>query len=162
MKISIRPAHIEDARNTVQAHFNSVHGTGAQFYPKAICEEWSPPLTDKRVKEFEDAIVSTTEVVFVAEVDGQIAGFASIVPKNGELRAVYVDPRYGRQGIGKQLLDKVEAEARARGIRKLVMDASLSAEAFYKSQGYVEISCIEHTLSSGGKTRAVKMAKVLR
>jgi hypothetical protein len=81
MRISIRPARIEDARNTAQALFNSVHGTGAQFYPKAICEEWSPPLTEKRVKEFEDAIFSTTEIMFVAEVDGQIAGFASIVPK---------------------------------------------------------------------------------
>jgi putative acetyltransferase len=162
MKTSIRPARIEDAKNTAQALFNSVHGTGTQFYPKAICEAWSPPLTDKRVREFADAISSTTEVMFVAEVDGQIAGFASLVPKNSELRAVYVDPRYGRQGIGKQLLEKVEAEARARGIRKLAMDASLSAEAFYKSQGYVEISRIEHILSSGGKMRAVKMEKVLR
>src|SRR4051812_44024354 len=89
-----------------------------------------PPVSPKRVKGFSDAISSNREIMFVAEVDGQIAGFASIVPSLSELRAVYVDSRFARNGIGKMLLDKVEQEARNRGLHKLEMHASLSAEAF--------------------------------
>ena len=118
-------------------------------------------MSNQRVKQFTDAISSNSEIIFVADVDGQIAGFASIVPKAIELRAVYVDPQYSSKGIAKQLLCKVEVEARAHGIMNLVMHASLSAEAFYRSQGYLEAGRIEHTLSSGGKMQAVKMQKVL-
>ena len=97
--------------------------------------------------------------MFVAEIDGQIAGFASIVPKESELRAVYVDPKFGRKGVGRMLLDQVEREARDRGLQKLMMHASLSAEAFYKRYGYIEIDRIEHVLKSGKKMPAVKMEK---
>src|SRR6476620_2527213 len=41
--------------------------------------------------------------VFVAEVEGLIAGFAAILPRqdgNSELDAVFVEPELWRQGIG--------------------------------------------------------------
>lgn len=160
MKIAVREATVEDAPEIARTHQNSVHATGSKFYSKAICDEWSPVLSDKRIKGFADAIQSNVEVMFVAEVENQIVGFGSIVPKNGELRSVYVGPQFGGLGIGKQLLAKLEEEARLRGLRKLVMDASLSAESFYRSQGYVEISRIEHVLGSGSKMAAIRMEKV--
>lgn len=99
--------------------------------------------------------------MFVAEIEGKIVGFSSIVPKDSELRAVYVDPKFGGKGVGKMLLGQVEQEARNRGLQKLVMPASLSAEAFYKSQGYVAIDRIVHILGSGKRMPAVKMEKAL-
>ena len=160
MNVVVRPAKIEDAREIAQTHFDSVHATGAQFYSADICEEWSPSLTDKRIKGFADAIQSNVEIMFVAVGETQIMGFASIVPKSSELRSVYVGPKFGGLGIGKQLLAKLEEESRSRGLKKLVMDASLSAESFYRSQGYIEISRIEHALGSGRKMLAIRMEKV--
>lgn len=161
MKTLIRPARIEDAEHILRAHFNSVHGTGSKFYSKEICDEWSPSISEKRIKGFADTISSGVEIMFVAIVEDKIAGFSSIIPKDSELRAVYVDPKFGGKGVGKMLLNQVELEARKHGLQKLVMPASLSAEAFYKRHGYIEIQRIEHILKSGKKMPAVKMEKVL-
>jgi ribosomal protein S18 acetylase RimI-like enzyme len=118
-------------------------------------------LSADRIEQFAKAIESVEEILFVAEVQSLIAGFASIVPKSSELRAVYVDPKFGRRGVGKALLARVESEARERGLIRLTMNASLSAEEFYLSQGYVELERIDHTLKSGSQMPAIKMAKAL-
>lgn len=161
MDISIKPARIEDAEQLAHVQFNSVHGTGAKFYSREVCQEWSPVPSPKRTNGFIKAISSGQEIMFVAWVGGEMAGFASIVPAGSELRAVYVDPKFGNLGVGKMLLQRVELEARNRGITKLEMHASLSAEDFYKSQGYIVLERIDHTLGSGKKMPAIKMEKVL-
>ncbi|PWU19698.1 MAG: hypothetical protein C5B49_05370 [Bdellovibrio sp.] len=162
MEISIKPARVEDAPELVRVHFNSVHSTGAQFYSKEICQEWSPVPSQQRTKALIQAISSGKEIMFVAWVNSEVAGFASIVPAEFELRAVYVDPKFGRHGVGRMLLHRVEIEARNRGLAKLQMHASLSAEGFYKTQGYKEIARISHTLVSGKKMPAIKMEKTIR
>jgi GNAT superfamily N-acetyltransferase len=80
------------------------------------------------------------ETRFVAEVQGQIVGFAALLNMQPMIGAIYVDPEWIRQGVGSKLLEAVEAEAKERHIRVLSVMSSLMAVPFYESQGYAVVN----------------------
>jgi GNAT superfamily N-acetyltransferase len=71
--------------------------------------------------------------VIVAEMDGQLAGFAAIV--GGELDGLFVEPDLWGRGIGRALLEAAAHQARKRGLTVTVI-ASPSARRFYESCGF--------------------------
>ena len=71
--------------------------------------------------------------VIVAELYGQIAGFAALV--GGELDGMFVDPDLWGGGIGRALLDAAAHEARRKGLTLTVI-ANPSARGFYESCGF--------------------------
>lgn len=71
--------------------------------------------------------------VFVAELDGRVAGFAAVV--GGELDGLFVEPDLWRRGIGRALADKATHEARNRGLALSVI-ANPAARAFYERCGF--------------------------
>lgn len=71
--------------------------------------------------------------VIVAELDGEIAGFAAVV--GGELDGLFVEPDWWGQGIGRALVDAAAHEARKRGL-SLTVIANPSARLFYESCGF--------------------------
>ena len=144
---TLRPARSTDASAIVEVHRAAIRGTAVDYYDSAIIDEWAPlDPPAERVESLAARIKSGEEVIIVAEnSSAQIVGFGSIGPKDSELRAVYVDPSAGRQGIGQRLLERVEAVAKEIGLSALKMDASINAEAFISKtamlhQGGVSIS----------------------
>lgn len=73
------------------------------------------------------------EQVFVAELDGRIAGFAAVVA--GELDGMFVEPDLWRLGIGRSLTDAAVHEARRRGFTLWVI-ANPAAREFYEKCGF--------------------------
>ena len=71
--------------------------------------------------------------VFVAELEGSIAGFAALV--GAELDGLFVEPGLWRRGIGRALADKATQEARNKGLTLTVI-AAPAAKAFYESCGF--------------------------
>ena len=71
--------------------------------------------------------------VIVAELHGEIAGFAALV--GGELDGMFVDPGLWGGGIGRALLDAAAHEARRKGLALTVI-ANPSARGFYESCGF--------------------------
>jgi GNAT superfamily N-acetyltransferase len=70
-------------------------------------------------------------LVWVAEIDGGLAGFAFV--EGPELTALYVDPVAQGAGVGSALL----AEAQAAGARELrVLEANGLAREFYAARGW--------------------------
>lgn len=76
----------------------------------------------------------------VAEVDGCIVGFASIVVGDGvgELVDIFVDPDRMRTGAGRALVTDAVALARQSGASRLEVDANRHALAFYREVGFVD------------------------
>ena len=72
--------------------------------------------------------------VFVAELDGRIAGFAAVV--GGELDGLFVEPELWRRGIGRALANAAAHEARRRGFT-LWVTANPAALGFYERCGFV-------------------------
>jgi GNAT superfamily N-acetyltransferase len=71
--------------------------------------------------------------VIVAELDGEIAGFAAVV--GGELDGLFVEPDLWGHGIGRALADAATHEARKRGLA-IKVTANPRARRFYESCGF--------------------------
>ena len=71
--------------------------------------------------------------VIVAELEGEIAGFAAVV--GGELDGLFVEPDLWGRGIGRALADAATHEARNRGLALSVI-ANPRARRFYEHCGF--------------------------
>ena len=71
--------------------------------------------------------------VHVAELRGQIVGFAALV--GAELDGLFVEPGLWRQGIGAALVGAVTHEARRQGLAVTVV-ANPAARGFYERCGF--------------------------
>jgi len=71
--------------------------------------------------------------VFVAELDGRVAGFAAVV--GGELDGLFVEPDMWRCGIGAALVEEATHQARLRGLA-LTVTANPHALEFYEKCGF--------------------------
>jgi N-acetylglutamate synthase-like GNAT family acetyltransferase len=161
MAVEVRPATCADAEGIVHVHFAAVHETAGAFYPSDVLANWSGQPEGIRYRQLRDAIAEGEELFLVGEDSSGVVGFGSIFPASEELRAVYVHPRVGRQGVGTKILQGLEAMAAEHGLSQLQMDASVNAEAFYKKHGYEVVERSVHRLSSGHDMACVKMRKAL-
>jgi GNAT superfamily N-acetyltransferase len=83
---------------------------------------------------------------FVAELDGEIVGFASIgrsrddeAENEGELYAIYVHPSCWDRGIGRALIERAEESMRAFGFERAVLwvlEGNERGERFYRAAGW--------------------------
>jgi GNAT superfamily N-acetyltransferase len=64
-----------------------------------------------------------------------VCGVASLSAA-GLILLCYVLPEVQFGGVGRALLEAVEAEARLRGLLELSLESTLSARAFYSRHGY--------------------------
>ena len=84
----------------------------------------------------------------------------------GEIKRMYVAPSTRGKGIGRALLDRVEAEARALGLTRLVLETGTrqtEALALYRRAGFTEIPPYgEYVLSSTTSVCFTKELSVAR
>ncbi len=68
---------------------------------------------------------------FVAEADGEIAGYAGLwqILDEGHITNVAVAPKFRRQGLATAILDAFLAEGRKRGIRAFTLEVRASNTA---------------------------------
>ena len=84
--------------------------------------------------------------VIVAELDGEIAGFAAVV--GGELDGLFVEPDLWGSGIGRALADAAAHEARKRGLALTVV-ANPRARRFYEHCGFTVEGEVETRFGPG-------------
>lgn len=105
----------------------------------------------------------------VAEEDGDIVGYVSAIPIDGEtadVESIAVDPDYQGKGVGGKLLVLIEEEMKSRGFRRSILevrDRNFESIRFYKKHGYEEIGHMETYYSEyfRGSRGAFRMAKLL-
>jgi putative acetyltransferase len=158
-QIFIRRATAGDTQGIVQVHFAAVHQTASVSYPSDVLFAWSAKPDEKRWERVRLGITFGEEIFEVAEIDRVVRGFGVIVPANRELRALYVEPAFGRRGIATAILARLEDLAVASGLKQLHLNASLNAEAFYRKHGYAAIERGVHRLSAGINMDCVRMIK---
>lgn len=95
----------------------------------------------------QQAVCTGVESAYLAEVGGRIVGFACLrlIPTifssapYAELTELFVEVAYQRHGIGRALIDFVEAEAQAAGAEELFLMTGFRntvAHHFYHRSGY--------------------------
>jgi len=83
-----------------------------------------------------------TDTVFVAELDGALAGYVALEPAGEAVRVeqLLVSPAHEGEGVGRQLLDYAEGYAISRQAHRLevvVEEDNRRARAFYHGRGFV-------------------------
>ena len=76
------------------------------------------------------------DLTLIATVQNSPVGFASLRGTD-HIRMLYVHPSVAGQGVASMLLDALEKLAGGRGADKLTVDASDTAQEFFKKRGYV-------------------------
>jgi GNAT superfamily N-acetyltransferase len=74
---------------------------------------------------------------FVAVVDGDVVGWAMLVPRGdiGWLEDLWIDPPWIGRGIGRRLFDRIASRARELRLRRLEWEAEPNAIGFYEKMG---------------------------
>ncbi|MFT3866867.1 MAG: GNAT family N-acetyltransferase [Nibricoccus sp.] len=90
--------------------------------------------------------------VFVAEVAGEVVGFAAILPRedgDAELDALFVEPDRWLRGIGRALVEHGCAAAKKAGAKALHVVGNPHAEVFYLSCGFEKLDTTATRFGSG-------------
>jgi ribosomal protein S18 acetylase RimI-like enzyme len=116
-----------------------------QLRYRVLRQPWGQPLGSERVPD--DEAPTTTHALWRAP-DGGVAGVARLSPSGpgqGQIRFMAVDPTWQGHGVGRQLLEYLEAAARQQGLTAIELHARDNAVGFYQQLGY---SVVEpsHTL----------------
>jgi len=78
-----------------------------------------------------------------------------------KIRAFFVDPASARRGIGSQLLERCESEARKRGFSAVELMATLPGVKLYAARGYIAGPMVHFSVGDGESIEFVPMRKVL-
>ena len=87
-------------------------------------------------KAHQEAIaqVIRSEMIFVAEEDGEIVGV--LRGRKERLASLFVRGDHHRQGIGRKLVERFELECRGQGVTVIRVASTLRAVPFYLKMGY--------------------------
>jgi GNAT superfamily N-acetyltransferase len=83
-------------------------------------------------RRFLSTVVLPDDEVYIAEVDGAVAGFIAFA--GGWVHHLYVTPRFQRRGLGRQLL--ALAKSSIRSLQLWAFEANAPAIAFYQREGF--------------------------
>jgi putative acetyltransferase len=161
--IRTRRAEASDVDAIAEAHRDSIRSIGPRFYPPSVVADWEEGLSG----DLYLGAMERGEVFFIAtarvEQREVVLGFASDYPIEGTQHgaSAYVRGVAARRGIGSSLLALAEAHAVSRGATSVHVEASLAGVAFYRANGFAEVSRGETHLRSGRPIACVFMRKDL-
>jgi GNAT superfamily N-acetyltransferase len=131
----------------------------------AAKRHWGYP--DPWIRQWREALTLTPDYVtanatFIA-LDGEvIAGFSAVRFEAGEawIDHLWVMPVAMGRGVGRQLFEACEAEARRRGAPRLALEADPHAERFYQRMGAQTIGR-KPAFMDGNERYLIQMEKAL-
>jgi GNAT superfamily N-acetyltransferase len=93
--------------------------------------------------------------VRVAEINGAVAGFAALLPKEGfqELDGLFVEPDLWGRGVGRALIADALARVRAEGVAAIETVANPRAEGFYGKLGFTVLGRAETQFGPANRMR---------
>jgi len=129
--VSLRPYLPADAKRCAEIFRSSIEELTAEDYDADQREAWASRADDEAAFGARLAEALT----LLAVIDGAIAGFASL--KDGEeIDMLFVDPEFARQGVGRTLVDALTKLAKARGAKRLTVEASDAAKPLFEGLGF--------------------------
>jgi GNAT superfamily N-acetyltransferase len=135
-----------------------VHKTIATCYPGHYSAEAVRFFLDYHSEEaiLRDAQKGRTVILDKA---GRILGTGTLVEE--EIKRVFVDPTFQKQGFGRWIMRQLEEAAARQGVGAVKLDASLPAKAFYDRLGYLTVEPAFLTVENGRRLDFFKMQKAL-
>jgi len=98
----------------------------------ATLDQW---LRNKTETAFLQWLADPRNFLVVAELDATVRG-VGLIRASGQVRLCYVEPGFQHRGIGRALLQSLEARALQWGSAEVRLQSSVGACAFYERHGY--------------------------
>lgn len=171
----IRPATFQDIPELKKLLDLSVRGLSKEHY--------TPNQIESALKYIfgVDTQLITDGTYYVVEIDRAIAGCGGwskrntlyggdqhkeledplLDPENdaARIRAFFVHPDYARKGIGRQIMELCEREAKKNGFSSMELGATLPGIPLYRVMGFSETDSLAELLPDGEKLELVRMRK---
>jgi len=132
----LRPFQVADTSAVFQLFYETVHSVNLKDYSPAEVEAWVPSTQPDLAKWGERFLQQHT---LIAEVNGQLAGFANLDEEGLNIDMVYTHKDFQGQGVATALVDRLEAQARKNGAIAISLAASITARPFFERRGYRHI-----------------------
>jgi GNAT superfamily N-acetyltransferase len=172
MTVEVRPAGEDDFWPIAVIHVRSWQLAYAGIVPQAVLDGLDPAARHRRLVDRAADPANDGEWL-VATREGTVTGFAAIGPWRdssdvpagdgaGEIRAIYVDPRLWRHGIGAALMDRAVARLDQLGHaaqRLWVLEANARGREFYESAGWYFDGARQDYLTGGAALPEVRYAR---
>jgi GNAT superfamily N-acetyltransferase len=144
--VAVRHATVDDADAIEQVRIATWQATYRGLFPDALLDQMQPNV-ERRRDRIRTVSESQAEVWFVAEVAGEVVGFAIACRERtadpvykGEVAAIYVLPAHQGKGLGRALIRESVRELAGRGMTTLliwVLRENSIGRAFYERLGGV-------------------------
>ena len=151
----IRPAVTADFAVMDQLCTAAVRRECAQVYDAEQIEAWVGAPNPGR---FEAGVAQGVRY-YVTERRGRIVAYGGIDLGRGEIKALFVDPAFGDDGLGEEMLGFMLREAKAGKVGAVQVDSLLNAASFYHRHGFRSVAPQVLDLEHGLQLEAVLMRR---
>lgn len=155
-------------RPSTKADMAAVDALLARTYPKLLKADYPPSVlvTALPIISRAQPQLLTCGTYYVADEGGTILGAGGWTPDRkvaglGHIRHVVTDDRALRRGVGRALMARSFAEARAAGMTRMECWATLTAERFYQAVGFETLGPMDVTLQGGISFPSLRMMRDL-
>ncbi|UQZ37242.1 GNAT family N-acetyltransferase [Paenibacillus sp. PK3_47] len=156
--MNIRKFQGSDIHDIVSLFYGTVHTINTKDYTPDQLNAWAP-LQEQQTREDLWLESLSRNITYVAEINGETAGFADMT-EAGHIDRMFTHKDYQGQGIASALLHVLESEAALLGLDLLDVDASLTAKPFFEHHGFRTVT--EQNVVRNGITLVnFKMIKAL-
>ena len=132
--VDIRRFRIGEEPALFEVYYSAIHLVACRDYTAEQLEAWAPRDLDaalwrNRIRGIDP---------FVAELDGQVVGYADLQP-SGYIDHFFISGTHSHRGIGSQLMRHLLVQAQALRISELTSDVSRTAQPFYERFGFAVV-----------------------
>ena len=138
--MTLRPFQMSDSTAVYQLFYDTIHSINLQDYTPEEIEAWVPSKAPDLSAWGQRFLRQHT---LLAEIDGQLAGFANLDADGTNIDMVYTHKDCQGRGVATTLLAALEQQAIANGGTVIELDASITARPFFEKRGYVLVREIE-------------------
>jgi putative acetyltransferase len=131
-KPGLRPYLAADVPMLAAIFVASIEELTGDDYSEAQQEAWAAVAEDEEA--FGEKLAG--QLTLIATIQNAPVGFASLKGPD-HIDMLFVHPSVAGQGVASMLVDALEKLAGARGAKTLTVDASDTAEPFFKKRGYI-------------------------
>ena len=139
-KITIRKAVLQDAEQIHLSHMKSIQEVCSKKHSQEEIAVWGhrPFNKEQRESAIKNDFVLVTEYLQKIEGYGHLRIFEKDSVKRAHIFGLYLTSTVSGQSIGKRMIDIMIEQCRYRNVKLITLESTLTANAFYKKNGFVE------------------------
>ncbi len=130
ISVQLRSVRREDLPAIIELFARSVETLAVPHYDAAARRVWA---AGAQQESFARSVLAAETLV--AHIDGDIAGFAGLLPGD-HVEWLYVAPEASRRGVARRLVRALLESARRAGHRRVTTEASAIAQPVFERLGF--------------------------